>query len=100
MNPEIDAIGIPDLSEEELEQLAEECENEVSTFVFEKVPPKSIEELSVSCVLELSDKLDVEIQIDLDQKYDTGYSLDELVNEATLHGIKWLDQKLMELKGS
>jgi hypothetical protein len=100
MNLEIDAIGIPPLSEEELEQLAEECENEVSTFVFEKVPPKSIEELSVSCVLELSDKLDVEIQIDLDQKYDTGHSLDELVHEATLHGIKWLDQKLMELKGS
>ena len=99
MNPEIDAIGIPPLSEEELEQLAEECEDEVSTFLFEKLPSKSIEELAVSCVLELSDKLDVDIQIDLVQKYETGHFLDKLVQEAIEHGVNWLDQKLMELKG-
>ena len=99
MKPVIDQIGIPNLSQEDLERLAEECENEISMFVFQIVPPKSIEELSVSCVLDLSDKLDLDVHMDLVQKYDTGHSLDEIIQKATEHGVKWLDQQLMEMKG-
>jgi hypothetical protein len=100
MKPIIENIGIPHLSEEELEQLAEDCEDEISKFMFQKIPPKSIEELSVSCSLDLSDTLDLDVQIDLIQSYETGHDLNELIQEATNHGVKWLDQKLSEMKGS
>lgn len=100
MKPIIENIGIPNLSEEEVEHLAEECEDEISKFVFQKIPPKSIEELTISCTLELSDTLDVDFQIDIVQSYETGHELDELIKEATEHGVKWLDQKLKEMKGS
>lgn len=100
MKPIIENIGIPELSEEELEHLAEECEDEISRFVFQKIPSKSIEEITVSCSLDLSDTLDLDVQIELVQSYETGHALNELIQEATEHGVKWLDQKLVEMKGS
>jgi hypothetical protein len=99
MRPVVDIIGIPHLSEEELELLAEKCENEISNFVFQMIPPKSIEELSVSCSLDLNDQLDLDVQIDLVQKYETGQPLDNIIQQATEHGVNWLDHKLQEMKG-
>lgn len=100
MKPVVDKIGIPHLSEEEVELLAENCEDEISKFLFQMIPPKSIEELIVSCTLELKEELELDVQIDLVQKYDTGQSLNELIQQAIEHGVQWFDQKLLEMKGS
>jgi hypothetical protein len=98
MTPEIGDLGLPPLSEQELESLAENCEAAITDYIFTKIPAKSIEDLMVSCVLEYTSQLDVELFIDITQKYDTGQDLDALTKEASEHGLAWLDEKLMEMK--
>lgn len=98
MNP-ILSIGLPDLSEEILEQLAEECEAQVSKFILKKIPEKSIETLFVSCILELQDsQLDLDVQLEITQLFDTGHSLEDLLQEATHFGVEWLENQLTEMK--
>ena len=98
MTPTVE-IGLPDLTDEKLEDLAERCEDFITQHIFRIVPEKSIENLFVSCALALDDgQLDVDIQIDADQIYDTNHSLDDLLDEAGEKGMEWLEQQLMELK--
>ncbi|TFG07629.1 DUF3194 domain-containing protein [Candidatus Thorarchaeota archaeon] len=100
MRPIADEIGLPDLSEEQIEILAEACEARVTDYILDKIPKKSIEELSVSCTLQLGEQLDVDIDIDLSQKYEVGSDLDDLLSEAAEYGTAWLENRLRELKGS
>lgn len=100
MCPEADEIGLPDLSEEDVEKLAEECEARITEFILTKVPKKSVTELYVICSLQLGDQLDLDVQLDISQDYDGGIPLEELLDEATTHGVKWLESRLQELKRS
>lgn len=97
MKPVVE-IGLPDLHEEDLDTLIEGCEQEVSEFILQLVPSKSISELDVSCSLELDSELDLDLQITLIQQYDTGHSLDEVINQAMDHGGQWLENRLVEMK--
>lgn len=98
MNTVID-IGLPDISEDVIEQLAEDCESQVTDFIKNHVPAKSIETLFITCSLSLSDgQLDVDIDIDISQKFDTGHDLDNLLHDAIDCGEKWLEDKLKEMK--
>lgn len=93
-------IGLPDLSEDIIEQLAEECEVQVSDFIKNKVPEKSLDVLFITCSLNLLDgQLDVNLNIDISQAFDTGHDLDDLLQEAVDCGVEWLEKKLMEMKG-
>jgi hypothetical protein len=93
-------IGLPDISEDIIEQLAEECEVKVSDFIKNKVPEKSLDVLFITCSLNLLDgQLDVNIDIDINQAFDTGHDLDDLLQEAVDCGVEWLEKKLMEMKG-
>ncbi|MFX1481992.1 MAG: DUF3194 domain-containing protein [Promethearchaeota archaeon] len=93
------SIGLPKLSSEVIEKLTEECENQISGYIFEKIPEKSIETMFVSCVLELKNgQLDLDVQIELNQVYDTGHSLDDLLQEATDFGVEWLEKQLTEMR--
>jgi len=93
-------IGLPDISEDIIEQLAEECEVQVTEFIKSKVPEKSVDTLFVTCSLNLLDgQLDVNIDIDISQAFDTGQDLDDLLQEAIDCGVEWLEKKLMEMKG-
>ncbi|MFW9848953.1 MAG: DUF3194 domain-containing protein [Candidatus Thorarchaeota archaeon] len=96
MTPVVE-IGLPELDEEQLNSLVEECEQEISNFILSKIPVKSVEDLTVVCIFELSDQLDVSIEIDVSQKYDTGHNLEELIEKATQHGYEWLEKQLREL---
>lgn len=99
MTPVIE-IGLPDISEDVIEQLAEDCEVQVLDFIKIQVPEKSIESLFIACSLNLSNgQLDVDIDIDISQKFDTGHDLDKLLQDAMYRGEKWLEDKLMEMKG-
>ncbi|MFW9799100.1 MAG: DUF3194 domain-containing protein [Candidatus Thorarchaeota archaeon] len=93
-------IGLPDLSEDDIESLTEECQDEITNFILLKVPKKSIEEMFVSCVIELGAELQLDVQLDLVQSYDTGLELDGLLKEAAEHGTDWLEKRLRELKAS
>ena len=98
MSPTL-SIGLPELSEEVIEQLAEECEAQVSKFILTKIPEKSIDTLFVSCTLELVDsQLDLDVQLEISQLFDTGHSLDDLLQEATDFGVDWLENQLTEMK--
>jgi hypothetical protein len=98
MSPTL-SIGLPELSQEVIEQLAEECEAQVTQFILKKIPEKSIEALFVSCTLDLMDnQLDLDVQIEINQLFDTGHSLDDLLQEATDFGVEWLETKLTEMK--
>jgi hypothetical protein len=98
MSPPL-SIGLPELSEEVIEQLAEECESQVSRFILKEIPEKSVETLFVSCTLELVDsQLDLDIQIEMSQQFDTGHSLDDLLQDATDFGVDWLENRLTEMK--
>ncbi len=98
MNPTL-SIGLPELSEEVIEQLTEECEAQVSQFILKMIPEKSIDTLFVSCTLELVDnQLDLDVQLEISQLFDTGHSLDDLLQEATDFGIEWLENQLTEMK--
>ena len=93
-------IGLPDISEDIIEQLAEECELQVTDFIKNQVPEKSIDALFVACSLNLSDgQLDVNLDIDISQAFDTGHDLDDLLQDAMDCGVEWLERKLMEMKG-
>ncbi len=92
-------IGLPDLSEEDIETLVEECEVEITNFIFNLVPAKSVEEFNVSCSLHLEDKLDLDVEINLAQGYNSGHSLDSVIEKATEHAVKWLESRILELKG-
>lgn len=93
-------IGLPDISEDIIEQLAEECEFQVIEFIKSKMPEKSIDALFITCSLSLVDgQLDVNLDIDISQVFDTGHDLDDLLQEAMECGVKWLEDKLMEMKG-
>jgi hypothetical protein len=92
-------LGLPDISDETLERLAEECEKQVTDFLLKRVPGKSIEDLSISCSLNLfNGQLDVDIEIDVSQGFVTGVPLDDLAKAATDWGANWLEKQLMELK--
>ncbi len=92
-------IGLPDISEETIERLAEECERQVTGLLLKRVPGKSIEDLFVSCSLSLLDgQLDVDIDIEIGQGFDTGISLEDSVQQAIDWGAVWLEKQLMELK--
>ena len=90
-------IGLSPMTEDEIESLAEQCEIEVSTYLLKQIPQKSIDEFQVTCILEMSGKLDVDIIIDISQKYTTSESLDALVNEAVEFGMNWLETRLREM---
>jgi len=90
-------IGLSPMSEDEIESLAEQCEIEVSTYLLKLIPQKSIDEFQVTCILEMSEKLNVDIIIDISQKYTTSESLDALVNEAIEFGMNWLEKRLREM---
>ncbi len=93
-------IGLPDLSEDIIEQLVEECEVQVSDFIKNKVPEKSLDVLFITCSLNLlNGQLDVNLDIDISQAFDTGHDLDDLLQEAMDCGVEWLEKKLMEMKG-
>ncbi len=93
-------IGLPDISEDIIEQLAEECEVQVSDFIKNKVPEKSLDVLFITCSLNLQNgQLDVNLDIDISQAFDTGHDLDDLLQEAMDCGVEWLEKKLMEMKG-
>ena len=93
-------IGLPAISEDIIEQLAEECEVQVSDFIKNKVPEKSLAVLFITCSLNLQNgQLDVNLDIDISQAFDTGYDLDDLLQEAVDCGVEWLEKKLMEMKG-
>ncbi len=93
-------IGLPDISEDIIEQLAEECEVQVSDFIKNKVPEKSLDVLFITCSLNLIDgQLDVNLDIDISQAFDTGHDLDDLLQKAVDSGVEWLEKKLMEMKG-
>jgi hypothetical protein len=93
------SIGLPDISEEVIERLAEECEAKISKFILKKIPDKSIDTLFVSCTLELVDnQLDLEVELEIDQLFDTGHSLDDLLQEATGIGVDWVEKQLAEMK--
>ncbi len=97
MNPVIE-IGLPELSESDLEQLTEECEAAITQYIFDKVPKKSISELTVTCILDLDETLEFEVQLDLAQEYDTGHSLDDILEGANKFGTEWLEKWLAEMK--
>jgi len=93
-------IGLPDISEDIIAQLAEECEVQVSDFIKNKVPEKSLDVLFITCSLNLIDgQLDVNLDIDISQAFDTGRDLDDLLQKAVDCGVEWLEKKLMEMKG-
>ena len=97
MNPIIE-IGLPNLQAEDVEELVEACEQEVSEFILNILPRKSVEELSVSCILDLNDLLDLDFEIAISQLYDTGHILDDVISQAMDHGAKWLEIRLTEMK--
>ena len=93
------SIGLPEISEEVIEQLTEDCEAQISNFIIKKIPAKTIENMFVSCILELENgQLDLDVQIELSQVFDTGHSLDDLLQEATNFGVEWLENQLTEMK--
>lgn len=53
----------------------------------------------VSCALAFEDgQLDVDIQIEIAQSYDTGLPLEDVVEEAGEIGAEWLEEQLMEMR--
>ncbi len=91
-------IGLPALAEDTIESLAEECEQEATRLIMERLPSKSISHLSVTCILSMNEQLDFEIDFDIALNYDVGVSLDELLRESAEHASTRLEQRLKELK--
>lgn len=91
-------IGLPELDEERIGQLAEECEQEISNYIFNIIPRKSIDDMVVSCSLDLSEQLDLDIVIEITLKYETEKDLDEVIKRASEYGSDWLQKRLMGLK--
>ncbi len=93
-------IGLPEISEDRIEELTEACEREVTEYLLERLTEKSIEDLSVICTLQLSEQLDVELDVMVSQKYATIDDLNQLIEDAIAHGVNWLEMRLLEMKNS
>lgn len=91
-------LGLPELTEKQIEQLTEECQDEVTRYVLSILPPKSLSELSVVCTIDFDTQLSFRVEIDLSQEYDTGHSVDDITDQAARHGAEWLEKRLRELK--
>ena len=96
--PSVVDIGLPELDEEKLDALTEECEQEITTFILNSIPSKSIDEFSVSCILELETDLSLTVDIDIVQKYETGQDLESIINRASEYASEWLEQTLKGMK--
>ncbi len=97
MNPVVE-VGLPVLDEEIIDTLAEECEQEVTRFILDEIPAKSIETLLITCTLEFDKELHLTIEIDVDQKYETGQDLDVITTRASEHVSEWLEKRLREMQ--
>jgi len=91
-------LGLPELTDEQIEQLTEECQEEVTRYVLSMVPQKSLSELSVVCTIDFETQLNLRVEIDISQEYDTGHSVDDITDQAARHGAEWLEKRLRELK--
>ncbi len=91
-------IGLPDIDEDEIGTLTEECEREITNFILNEIPSKSIDDLSISCTLELEKELDLTIDIEIIQKYDTGHDLESIIEKALIYASEWLEARLKEMK--
>ncbi len=91
-------IGLPHLSEEDIENLAEACEEQVTEYILKTLPVKSIEELSVVCTLEFDKVLEVSIDVEVIQKYETEHDLEQITEDAVEYCSAWLEDKLAEMK--
>ncbi len=91
-------LGLPELTDGQIEQLTEECQDEVTRYVLSIIPQKSLSELSVVCTVEFDTQLNLQVEINVAQEYDTGHSMDDVTNKAAEHGAEWLEKRLRELK--
>jgi hypothetical protein len=46
----------------------------------------------------MDNQLDLDVQLEIRQLFDTGHSLDDLLQEATDFGVEWLENQLAEMK--
>jgi len=97
--PHVVDIGLPRLDEEQIDALAEDCEQEITRFILHEIPSKSIEDMTVTCILEFEQQLDLSIEIEITQKYDSGHVLESVIERASQYGYDWFEKRLLELKG-
>jgi acid phosphatase class B len=94
----LEEIGIPELTEEQIEALSETAEKTARDYVQSKVPQQKISVLDI--VVEAAGSRPVTVSVDIDLKLSPAvrtYSAEKLVNEATERAFRAVEEKLREL---
>ena len=94
----MEEIGIPELTEEQIETLSETAEKAARDYVYSKVPQQKISTLDIVVEAAGSRPINVSVEIDLTLSPEAKtYSADRLVNEATERAFEAVEEKLREL---
>ena len=91
-------IGVPDLNEDQLEELTIFLEQEVQKRIFKRIKPKYIENFNLDIVLEKNEDLSLKIDLEIAAINISAKNIDELINSALQSAADSLEQKLQSLK--
>ena len=94
----MEEIGIPELTEEQMETLSETAEKAARDYVQSKVPKQEISVLDI--IVEAAGSRPVTISVEIDLKLSPtakAYSAEKLVNEAAERAFEAVEEKLREL---
>lgn len=94
----MEEIGIPELTEEQIETLSETAEKAARDYIYSKVPQQKISTLDIVVESAGSKPVTVSVEIELTLSTEAkACSAEKLVNEATERAFEAVEEKLREL---
>lgn len=95
----VEEIGLPELTNEQIEQLCTIAEDAARKLILSKIPNKSIERLDISIEAEGTKPVDLKVDVDLVLYPQTKtFNSDEIVKEAIKEAFKAGENFLSKLK--
>jgi hypothetical protein len=91
-------IGIPELTEEQIEEIIQAAENAARKYIFSKIKQKSVENLFISVEAEGTKPINFIVEIELTlSKENKGAEEERLANEGVKEAFKEIENHLSKL---
>jgi len=95
----VEGLGIPELTDEQMEELCSVAEEAARKYVLSKLPSKEIKMLNVSAEADGAKPLTLTVDVDITlTKAMKDYNAQSLVNEAVKEAFRAAEEYLRELK--
>jgi predicted dinucleotide-utilizing enzyme len=92
-------IGIPELTDEQFEEVSQTAENAARRFIFSKVNQKMVEKLDISVEAEGTKPVNVIVEVDLALSREIkNFDVNALTEEAVKEAFKPIEDYMRKLK--